>query len=132
MKLRDHKKRILVTAVIAGCLLVVIGWWNTRSKLSERMKDVQKLAGVYIQAEQVTNIQDLIRSLENSGLHLSSPIPKNPSLACYRLVVPKTSGSPNQVFHPNEIVIEETNTTDNRRIVVAVGDGSVFVTRPSR
>jgi len=70
----------------------------------------------------IENIDELMSILARDGIKLHSPIPKDPSKPCYRLVK-STETVP-------AILIEETNINDTRYIIASGMDGAIFARRP--
>lgn len=97
--------------------------------LQARMLDVNDLVRVCFSAENVNSTEDLLAAAFRQGVTLRSPIVADPSKPCYRLVTPL--GSTNQ-GGLNNILIEEVNTTDRNRVVVAVMDGSILIVSRER
>jgi hypothetical protein len=129
MNRRNFSVRILVPALIIACFLAGFMIWSKQRTTHKRLEDVKNLSRAYAEAEQVTNIDDLIRILARNGIHLSFSVSRNASVPSYRLVVPKSSNLSSQVLYPNQVVIEEINTTDGRNVVVGFADGSVSIIR---
>jgi hypothetical protein len=115
----------LLVAVLAIVVVVdAIGSHRKRVILHERIQDVRALLDAYDNVTNATDIRTLITYLSSKGITLHSPIPKDPTKPCYRLIKNKADSSP---LDPRMAIIEETNTVDKRRIVKLFGDGSIQV-----
>lgn len=73
----------------------------------------------------IHNTADLIAAAKRQNIQLKSPIPRDPSQPCYRLVNVYDPNS--ETMTANEILIEETNVTDERRVFVSSMDGSIML-----
>ena len=114
---------IIITAcciLLALSLPLVLVNVRERKQLDKRIQDVRVLTRTYHSATNVNGIEDLLALLAKDGIKLNNPIPIDPTKPSYRLVAPGDSPRSN-------ILIEETNVTDQRLVVRSSLDGSVFV-----
>lgn len=96
---------------------------------SERIHDVDVLTRLCIEStNDIQNTQELFEMVQKTHVKLYSPIQKEPKMPCYRLVNPyfADAGGREKVVFPDQLLIEETNVTDEKCHYVSTYDGSVF------
>ena len=124
------KKRKTFGCLAASCALVgglLFYLYLTRSErsLDARIEDMHVLTSMCLDATNtISSTEELLTATRGKGITLRSPIPRDPSQPCYRLVNPYVVGA--NFVAPNDILIEEINITDNQ-VLVSTMDGSVFL-----
>lgn len=94
-----------------------------------RREDVAALTSLCHESTNIHNTAELIAEAKRQNIQLKSPIPRDPSQPCYRLV---NAYDPNsESMTGNEILVEETNVADKRRVYVSTMDGSILA-RPAK
>jgi hypothetical protein len=118
---------VILVCVLLGCPVRILQHARDERIRVARRLDVQALAPVCVGFTNITSSEDMFAVASRQNVRLRSPIPKDPSKPCYRLVNPWSSQNG---LILNKILIEEINTTDTNQAVIAVMDGSVmFVSR---
>ncbi len=101
-----HKVVWLVVIIIFGCVLLV-AHTKRAANFRERESDVKRLVQVCFSVSNLTTTEDLFAAAARQHVSLRSPIPKDPSKPCYRLVTAWTG--PVQVFEPGISLIGQVS-----------------------
>jgi hypothetical protein len=121
------KKVIIVLCCFLGVAILFlvsrgISGLKQSATMRQRIEDVRSLTLAYRESTNANDIEDVIKILAHNGVRLNNPIAKDPSKPCYRVVGQRSNLSETNQLLP---IIEETNVTDTRLIVVSYPDGSV-------
>ncbi|MBP9902221.1 MAG: hypothetical protein KBH45_12225 [Verrucomicrobia bacterium] len=120
---------LIVLCALAGGGFFVSHSVREGTTRDARREDVATLTRLCFESTNIHNTAELIAEAKRQNIHLNSPIPRDPSQPCYRLV---NAYDPNSdTLTVNEILIEETNVTDERRVYVSSMDGSILA-RPAK
>lgn len=131
MRTKAEKVRLLLLlSVLVLAVPLYFGLQNVRmrSVLKKRFADVSALTAAYAEVPSAKDIGDLFAVLKRENIKLYNPIPQDPSKPCYRLASSAIGlqGKTPSDENPNSVLIEETNVTDSRLIVMSLRDGSVM------
>lgn len=120
---------LIILLVLAAGGFLVLHAVRKRTTLDARRNDVAALTCLCLASTNIHNTAELIAEAKRQKIHLNSPIPRDPSQPCYRLANAYDPNADNMTV--NEILIEETNVTDEHRIYVSYMDGSILA-RPAK
>ena len=126
-------RSIIFYLIAVAIIAYFVKGYRTQMIIHRRIQDVRTLTDTFLASTNINSIEELIEVSKRQGKRLWNPIRVDQSRPSYRLVV-KTNLTvlfSSNVWHPDWILIEETNVKDKSRIVTSTMDGVVFIRSPT-